>query len=79
MLGDCRDRLAELPDDSVDAVVCDPPYGLSKEPDIAEVLDHWLAGDEFPRASLSQGFSRRPRREYRASRAGVPPTRFGAL
>jgi DNA modification methylase len=47
MLGDCRDRLAELPDDSVDAVVCDPPYGLSKEPDIAEVLGHWLAGDDY--------------------------------
>ncbi|QJD53189.1 DNA methyltransferase [Mycobacterium phage DRBy19] len=26
--GDCLDVLAELPDRSVDAVVCDPPYGL---------------------------------------------------
>ena len=27
--GDCLDRLRELPDNSVDAVVTDPPYGLS--------------------------------------------------
>src|SRR5690625_2285699 len=35
--GDCLDRLKELPDNSVDSVVTDPPYGLSKEPDINEV------------------------------------------
>jgi DNA modification methylase len=28
-------------------VVSDPPYGLSKEPDIAEVMRHWLAGDRY--------------------------------
>lgn len=27
-LGDCRQRMAEMPDNSVDAVVCDPPYEL---------------------------------------------------
>ena len=26
--GDCLSRLKELPDDSIDAVICDPPYGL---------------------------------------------------
>src|SRR5690606_9055725 len=26
--GDSRDVLAEMPDDSVDSVVCDPPYAL---------------------------------------------------
>lgn len=46
-LGDCRETLATLPDCSVDSVVCDPPYGLSKEPDVAEVLRHWLAGDDY--------------------------------
>jgi site-specific DNA-methyltransferase (adenine-specific) len=46
-LGDCREALAELPDCSVDSIVCDPPYGLSKEPDAAEVLRHWLAGDDY--------------------------------
>lgn len=29
LLGDCLARLKELPDNSVDAVVTDPPYGLS--------------------------------------------------
>jgi len=29
MLGDCLERLKELPDCSVDSVVTDPPYGLS--------------------------------------------------
>jgi DNA modification methylase/predicted RNA-binding Zn-ribbon protein involved in translation (DUF1610 family) len=32
---------------SVDAIVTDPPYGLSKEPDMVEVLTHWLAGDDY--------------------------------
>ena len=45
--GDCRDALAHLSDNSIDAVVTDPPYGLSKEPDMAEVLRHWLAGDDY--------------------------------
>jgi site-specific DNA-methyltransferase (adenine-specific) len=54
MLGDCRERLRELDNNSVDAVVCDPPYGLSKEPDIAEVLGHWLAGDDY--AHQANGF-----------------------
>jgi DNA modification methylase len=26
--GDCRERMAQLPDSSVDACVCDPPYEL---------------------------------------------------
>jgi tRNA G10 N-methylase Trm11 len=29
LLGDCIDRMRELADNSVDAVVTDPPYGLS--------------------------------------------------
>jgi DNA modification methylase len=45
--GDCLDILPLLDAESVDSVVCDPPYGLSKEPDIAEVLRHWLAGDDY--------------------------------
>lgn len=46
-VGDCRDVLARLGDNSVDAIVTDPPYGLSKEPDMAEVLRHWMAGDDY--------------------------------
>lgn len=29
LLGDCRERLKDLPDASVDSVVCDPPYHLT--------------------------------------------------
>src|SRR5690625_3484504 len=36
-----------MEDSSVDSVVTDPPYGLSKEPDINEVLTKWLAGEEY--------------------------------
>lgn len=35
--GDYLEVLKTLPDNSVDAIVTDPPYGLSKEPDMAEV------------------------------------------
>lgn len=45
--GDSLEVLRTLPDNSVDAVVTDPPYGLSREPDIAVVLKHWLAGDDY--------------------------------
>lgn len=45
--GDALAALRTLPDNSIDAIVTDPPYGLSKEPDIAEVLTHWLAGDDY--------------------------------
>lgn len=45
--GDCLETLRNLPDNSVDSIVTDPPYGLSKEPDMAEVLRHWLAGDDY--------------------------------
>lgn len=45
--GDCLDRLKELPDNSVDSVVTDPPYGLSKEPDIVEVLTKWMNGEPY--------------------------------
>lgn len=29
LIGDCRERMRELPDASVDSVVCDPPYHLT--------------------------------------------------
>src|SRR5690625_3674992 len=34
-------------DNSIDSVVTDPPYGLSKEPDITEVLTKWLNGEPY--------------------------------
>jgi site-specific DNA-methyltransferase (adenine-specific) len=45
--GDCRAALAGMADNSVDAVVCDPPYGLGNEPDINAVLDCWLSGNVY--------------------------------
>jgi len=47
IFGDCLDVLRELPDNSIDSVVTDPPYGLSKEPDIEEVLKKWMAGEDY--------------------------------
>ena len=29
LLGDCIDKMRELPENSVDTIICDPPYGLS--------------------------------------------------
>lgn len=45
--GDSAEVLLQYPDNFFDSVVCDPPYGLSKEPDIAEVLTKWLAGEAY--------------------------------
>lgn len=45
--GDCLDLMAGLEPDSIDALVCDPPYGLGKPPPIDRVLSAWLAGDTF--------------------------------
>jgi site-specific DNA-methyltransferase (adenine-specific) len=54
MYGDCLDRLKDLDDNSVDSIVTDPPYGLSKEPDMIEVLKHWMNGDDY--VHNSKGF-----------------------
>ena len=42
ILGDCLDKLRELPDNSVDSIVTDPPYGLGKEPDALAMLTDWI-------------------------------------
>lgn len=52
--GDCAEVLRALAENSIDSVVTDPPYGLSAEPDMAEVLKHWLAGDDY--AHSGRGF-----------------------
>lgn len=46
-LGNNIDLLKQLPDDSIEGVVTDPPYGLSKEPDIVEVMTHWINDKEY--------------------------------
>ena len=49
MNADCLDALRNMPDCSVDAIVTDPPYGLSQHSstDIQKALTSWLAGDEY--------------------------------
>lgn len=46
--GDCLEQLASLPDNSVDSIVTDPPYGLSNTDPakVAETLAAWVAGDD---------------------------------
>lgn len=45
MTGDCRKVLRDLPANSVDAIVCDPPYGLATHTteDIEAALTSWLS------------------------------------
>jgi site-specific DNA-methyltransferase (adenine-specific) len=47
--GDCLEVLKTLPDNSVDSIVTDPPYGLSNHEteDVVECLTNWLAGKEY--------------------------------
>ncbi len=52
--GDCREVLRMFPSNHFDSVVTDPPYGLSKQPNMQEVLKHWLAGDDY--AASGGGF-----------------------
>jgi len=43
--------MKKLPDNLFTAVVTDPPYGLSKQPNMKEVLKHWLVGDDYEHTS----------------------------
>jgi site-specific DNA-methyltransferase (adenine-specific) len=45
--GDSVELLKQIPDNSIHAIVTDPPYGLGKVPDIRVVLEHWLNGREY--------------------------------
>ena len=44
---DCLSALREMPDASVDAIVTDPPYGLSNTTpaQVAETITQWVTGD----------------------------------
>lgn len=42
LLGNNLDLLRAMPDNSVDSVVTDPPYGLGKEPDALAMLRDWM-------------------------------------
>ena len=47
--GDCLAQLKKLADNSIDAIVTDPPYGLSdhKPTDVTACLSAWLAGEPY--------------------------------
>ena len=45
--GDCIEVLKTIADESIDAVVCDPPYGLGKPPPLPDVLGAWLVGERY--------------------------------
>lgn len=47
--GDCLDQLKKLADNSIDAIVTDPPYGLSdhKPSDVMDCLAAWLDGKPY--------------------------------
>lgn len=48
--------LKGYPDNSVDAIVTDPPYGLGKEPDIMEVMKDWIEKGYHEIKGKSGGF-----------------------
>ena len=52
--GDSYEILKTLPDNSIDSIVTDPPYGLSKQPNLEEVLQKWLNNEVYK--SPSKGF-----------------------
>ena len=56
--GDCLEELKKLDDNSVDAVVTDPPYGLSntKPAQVADVLKAWVTGDTVSVPAKKGGF-----------------------
>ena len=56
--GDCLEELKKLEDNSIDAVVCDPPYGLSntKPAQVADVLKAWVTGDTEAVPAKTGGF-----------------------
>ena len=56
--GDCLEELKKLEDNSVDAIVTDPPYGLSntKPAQVADVLKAWVTGDAEAAPTTKGGF-----------------------
>lgn len=44
--GDCLEVLRSFPDNSIDAVVTDPPYGLGEVKDLPGLLRAWLNGED---------------------------------
>jgi site-specific DNA-methyltransferase (adenine-specific) len=45
LYGDAISRLKDLPDNSVDSIVTDPPYGLSDNKYVADTISKWVNGE----------------------------------
>ena len=56
--GDCLEELRAMPDNSVDAVITDPPYGLSNTTptQVAETIAAWVNGDREHVPAVKGGF-----------------------
>ena len=54
--GDCLEVMRTLPDDSIHAIVTDPPYGLGEIKDIASLLIAWAGGKEGKEHNNKKGF-----------------------
>lgn len=50
--GDCRQLMKTLESESIDAVISDPPYGMSTQPDIQDVIQHWINDDDYEHNSV---------------------------
>ncbi len=51
---DCRDAMRAMDADSVDAIVTDPPYGLTQG---GTVLDPFMGSGSTGKAALKEGFA----------------------
>ena len=58
LFGDCMQRLKELPDNSIDSIVCDPPYHLQS------IVKRFSAEDAAPAKSKQSGVYARSSRGF---------------
>lgn len=54
--GDCLEELKKMPDDSVDSIVTDPPYGLGTVKDLPGLLTAWMTGEDHLKHVGKGGF-----------------------
>jgi site-specific DNA-methyltransferase (adenine-specific) len=45
LFGNALERLKDLPDNSVDSIITDPPYGLSDNKHVADTIVRWVNGE----------------------------------
>ncbi len=74
--GDCLPILKTLPDNSIDSIVTDGPYGLSKEPDMLEVQRSGANACEYSNLAAICWLSSVPgRMTWEYSPSGLPASR----